>query len=335
MPSIQAHRVVWPQPGHVAIEAFTCPPPGDHEVQVEALVSLISPGTERAFFLALPNTRLDFPAPAVGYSHIGRIMALGTAVSGFRVGDVVASNARHVSHANLPVERLVKVPPELPHDRAVFFNLLSIALQGVRKAGIELGSSVGIVGQGLVGLLALQLARQSGAYPLVAADLVDSRLALARAGGADQTINPGQEDLSACIGRLTSGDGLDVVIECTGQPGPIVEAFPLVATRGRLVLLGSPRGSSPEVNFYPHIHARGITIVGAHADMRPQHDRTRHFWTWRQDCNLVLQLLAAGRLQVDPMISEVFPWRQAAAAYARLEGPASAQLGLLLDWTAP
>jgi 2-desacetyl-2-hydroxyethyl bacteriochlorophyllide A dehydrogenase len=335
MRSIQAHRIIWPQPGQVAVESFECPPPGENEVIVEALMSLISPGTERAFFLAQPNTRLDFPAPAVGYSHIGRVAVCGAAVSGFEIGDVVASNARHVSHARLSTERLVKVPAGLPQDQAAFFNLLSIALQGVRKARIELGHAVAVIGQGLVGLFALQLARRSGAYPLIAVDPVARRRALARSCGADHVIDPEEADWHAQIGRLTDDRGLDVAIECTGQPGPIVEAFPLVAARGRLVLLGSPRGSSADVNFYPHVHARGLTIVGAHADIRPQRDRAPHFWTWRQDCALVLQLLSAGRLQVAPMISEVFPWHRAAAAYAQLQAPAAGQLGLLLDWTAP
>jgi threonine dehydrogenase-like Zn-dependent dehydrogenase len=335
MTAIEAQRIIWPRPGQVAIETFRCPPPDDHQVLIEAETSLISPGTERAFFLARPNTRLDFPAPAVGYSHLGRIRAKGAAITGFAIGDRVATNARHVSHTLRSADRLVRVPAGLPNDQAVFFNLLSIALQGVRKAQIELGASTAVIGQGLVGQFALQLARLGGAYPLIAVDMAAERLALARTCGADHIINPGQDDLKDGIAYLTGGRGVDIVIECTGQPAPIVEAFPLMARRGRLVLLGSPRGPSPEVNFYPDVHARGITIVGAHADIRPEHDRARHFWTWRQDCELVLELLVAGRLTVAPMISEIFPWHQAAKAYDGLKSNAMDRLGLLLDWTVP
>ena len=98
------HRIMWPQPRCVAIETFSCPPPEANEVLVEAMVSLISPGTERAFFTAMPNTRLKFPALAVGYSHIGRIIATGDDVEGVDVGDIVASNARHVSPARLTAD---------------------------------------------------------------------------------------------------------------------------------------------------------------------------------------------------------------------------------------
>ncbi len=84
--------------------------------------------------------------------------------------------------------------------------------------------------------------------------------------------------------------------------------------------------------FYPEIHVRGISIIGAHADVRPFHDRSANFWTWKEDGELALQLMASGRLQVEPMISEIFPWKQAARAYRLLQQNALPSLGLLLDW---
>ena len=91
--------------------------------------------------------------------------------------------------------------------------------------------------------IALLGVRKAGAFPVIAVDLVTRRLDLSRAGGAHHVINLKNEDLAEGINRPTNGQGVDVVIECTGRPEPIVAAFPLIAKRGRLVLLGSPAES--------------------------------------------------------------------------------------------
>jgi threonine dehydrogenase-like Zn-dependent dehydrogenase len=77
------------------------------------------------------------------------------------------------------------VPTELSDEEAVFFRLIAIALQGVRKAHIELGESVVVLGLGLIGLLALQLAKLSGGLPVIGVDLSETRLDFARKVGAD------------------------------------------------------------------------------------------------------------------------------------------------------
>ena len=84
--------------------------------------------------------------------------------------------------------------------------------------------------------------------------------------------------------------------------------------------------------FYPDIHGRGLSIIGAHADIRPRRDRLRHFWPWRPDCELVMQLMAADRLKVAPILSTIYPWRQAAAAYESLRPNDGMKMGLLIDW---
>src|SRR5439155_9348595 len=115
------------------------------------------PGTERAFFLGLPNTRRQFPSYP-GYSNIGRVVAAGEAVQGLTPGDRVASAGNHASHVVARAVQCYGVPEGLASEEAVYFNLGSIALQGVRKARIELGEAVAVVGLGLIGNLALQLA---------------------------------------------------------------------------------------------------------------------------------------------------------------------------------
>ena len=114
---------------------------------------------------------------------------------------------------------------DVPSEEAVFFNLGAIALQGVRKARIELGEATLVLGQGLIGLLSLQLAKLSGALPIIAADLTDSRLELAKSIGADAILNPEDTDFSEQLNAVTNGNGPVVVIEATGHPDAVSTAL--------------------------------------------------------------------------------------------------------------
>ena len=120
----------------------------------------------------------------------------------------------------------------MPSEEAVFFNLGAIALQGIRKARIELGEATLILGQGLIGLLALQLSKLSGAMPVIAADLTDSRLEISKSIGADRTLNPEDANFSEQLDTVTNGNGPVVVIEATGHPDAVSTALAVAGWGG-------------------------------------------------------------------------------------------------------
>ena len=152
---MKAQRVVWPDRAKVDVETFALPSVGDDEVLVATECTLISPGTERAFLLGLPNAQGRYPSRP-GYSNIGTVIEVGKAVADCEIGDRVASTQGHTSHFVTSPSRLLKVAsPDVPAEETVFFNLGAIALQGVRKARIELGEATLVLGQGLIGLLAM------------------------------------------------------------------------------------------------------------------------------------------------------------------------------------
>ncbi|HIE50316.1 MAG TPA: zinc-binding alcohol dehydrogenase [Armatimonadetes bacterium] len=328
---MQGWRVVWPERAKVALEEFTVPEPGPRQVLVETEATLISPGTERAFLLGLPNTSCRFPTGA-GYNQVGWIAAVGAEVTDLQVGDRVASTANHASHAVLSADRVLPVPEGLTSEQAVFFNLGGIALQGIRKARLELGEAVLVLGQGLIGLLALQVARLSGGFPVIGADVSEWRLQVARRCGADEVLNPQQEGFAQRLAAATGGGGPAVVIEATGHPEPINTAFRLAAGHGRVVLLGSTRGETEAVNFYRDVHRKGLTILGAHNSVRPERDSAPGFWTWRDDAELMLNLLARGRFVLDPLITHRLPAAQAPEAYQMLLDWKEELLGVVLKW---
>ena len=329
---MKAQRVVWPSRAKVDVETFDVPPVGDDEVLVATDCTLISPGTERAFLLGLPNAQGRYPSRP-GYSNIGTVIETGKAVMDWAVGDRVASTQGHTSHFVTTPNRLLKVPStDVPPEEAVFFNLGAIALQGVRKARIELGEATLVLGQGLIGLLAMQLAKLSGAVPLIAADLTDSRLERSKSMGADVTLNPEDANFSEQLRDATDGDGPAVIIEATGHPDAITTALDVAGQDARMVLLASTRGETPSVNFYRDVHKKGLILYGAHNSIRPRQDSSPHFWTLEADSLLLLSLIAQKRFNVTPLISHRVPGKDAPKAYQLLMAWNPGLLGVVLQW---
>jgi len=298
---IQGRRVVFQQKGVVAVEEFKLRQPEPNEVLIRTVSTLISTGTETAFLMALPNTPGVFPQYS-GYSNAGIVDSAGTKVSQLRVGDRVVSRGHHASYVLATEDTILKIPDGTSFDEATFFALSSIALQGIRKAHIELGDSVVVLGQGLVGLLALQLAKLSGAMPVIGIDLYNYRLSISLKHGADHVLNPLKVDLEKEMNKVIDGKGVSVVIEATGNPKVILTAFKLAGDYGRVILLGSPRGDT-EVNFYREIHRKGISIIGAHERTRPRYESYHGWWTQKDDSSLVLKLLSRGLLRVRDLIT--------------------------------
>ena len=329
---MKAQRVVWPDRAKVDVETFALPPIGDDEVLVATECTLISPGTERAFLLGLPNAQGRYPSRP-GYSNIGTVIAVGKAVTDCEIGDSVASTQGHTSHFVTSPSRLLKVASaDVPAEEAVFFNLGAIALQGVRKARIELGEATLVLGQGLIGLLAMQLSKLSGALPVITADLTDSRLDISKSVGADYTFNPEDADFSEQLNSITEGSGPTVVIEATGHPDAISTALDVAGRDARVVLLASTRGKTPSVNFYRDVHKKGLILYGAHNSIRPRQESSPNFWTLEDDSVLLLSLITHKRFDVAPLISHRVPGEDAPKAYQLLMEWNSDLLGVVLQW---
>ena len=329
---MKAQRVVWPSRAKVDVETFALPPVGDDEVLVATECTLISPGTERAFLLGLPNAQGRYPSRP-GYSNIGTVVEVGEAVTDCEVGDRVASTQGHTSHFVTSPSRLLKVPStDVPVEEAVFFNLGAIALQGVRKARIELGEATLVLGQGLIGLLAMQLSKLSGALPLITADLTDSRLEISKSMGADHTFNPEDVDFSKQLSDATKGDGPAIIIEATGHPDAISTALDVAGWGARVVLLASTRGETPKVNFYRDVHKKGLMLYGAHNSIRPRQESSPNFWTLEDDSLLLLSLITQKRFNVAPLISHRVPGEDASKAYQLLMEWNPGLLGVVLQW---
>ncbi len=313
-------------------------PIGNDELLVETMLTLISTGTEMTIYTG------DFPQDSAwagyadyphrpGYSHVGRALEIGGEVEGFSEGDTVFSWAGHSSHAIMPAEKFTRVPDDIRPERAVFGTLSQIALNGVRLGGIALGDSVVIAGVGPVGILALEFARLSGAYPVVALDLHDGRLERALEHGADFAVNPSRQDVVEGLSRATRGRMADTLYDVTGSPRFTPMGLKLLKRGGKMVILGSPRGSV-EVDFHNEVHLLGLQIIGAHNSMHVPVETHANQWTLARDLELFFDLLRTGRMSVDGLVSHTYPWKDAPQAYELLNARRGDTMCLMLDWSA-
>jgi 2-desacetyl-2-hydroxyethyl bacteriochlorophyllide A dehydrogenase len=330
---MKGKRIVWPAAGRTEVEEFDVPAPPADSVLLQTEYSVLSAGTEKAWFLARPNTSGQFPQYP-GYSAAGRILEVGANVKDFRPGDrIVAYHSAHASHTVKHPRDLVRIEDDaIPANEAAFTIIAAMSLQGVRKAHIELGESVLIMGQGLLGLFATQLARLSGALPAIALDLDEKRRQLALELGADCALSPQAEDFTEAFRSVTGGKGANAIIEVTGVASAMNLALECAAWQGRIVALGCSREKADGVDFYQQVHKPGVAIIGAHNFVRPAHDSSPGHWTMRDDLRALLRMIGSGRLHVRPMISEQVSPEQAPAVYRRLAETACPPLGIVFDW---
>ena len=109
------------------------------------------------------------------------------------------------------------------------------------------------------------------------------------------------------------------------------QALALAARFGRVVLLGSPRGRV-EIDPYHHIHSPGVTIIGAHAATTPKVEGVASRWTEQANFELVIDLLATGKLVVEPLVSDRLPASEAIPTYEAIVTRPEEHLGVLFDW---
>ncbi len=319
------------EPGCVELREHELPPLGPRQVLIDGCCSLISSGTD----LTLASG--DFPPGSVwaayagypcrlGYSHVGVVAEVGAEVGDLPVGQRVLSLSSHARWVVAAREAVFTIPDDVTDEQAAWGILGEIALGGVRRAGLTLGESALVLGLGPVGQLTAQLARLDGARPVIAADLVAARCALAERLGAHR----GATDAAAAVRELTD-DGVDVAFDVTGAPSGVNHAAPLVRRLGRVILLGSPRGPA-SIDLHDHVHSRSLQLIGAHNSAHPRQADPNHPWTVTRDTALFFALVADGEVRVDELLSDRHPWHAAPAVFASLLADRSQTMGVLLDW---
>lgn len=259
-----------------------------------------------------PHRLTGMTAPiTLGHEFVGRVVAIGDAVTRLAVGDRVCGDAcikcgtcfwcergeynicevgasigLHVDGAfaqllRVPAYTLHRVPTGVDDRAAVIVEPLAVGFHALRQGRLVVGETVVIVGFGMVGAAAAMIASASGAARVIVVDPAEERAAAARRAGASDVLSPGPE-LRGAVRSLTAGRGADVVLDCTGRSSVLASSVELARRGGRIVVCGIAHDpSSLRADRIVYFEREVIGSLG-----------------YRNDHEAVLRLLASGRLDV-------------------------------------
>ena len=214
-------------------------------------------------------------------------------------------------YAVVSENRLTVVPPDTDPEIAALFGCAVTTGFGVvvNNAKLTIGESVVVFGAGGIGLNMIQAAALVSAFPIIAVDLHDKKLAIAKSLGATHMINAAQMDAASAISQVVGRAGLDVFIDNTGVPSIIETGYNLVKPTGRLVLVGVPKKGS-EIKLYSLPLHFGKVLTGSHGgEAVPQQDIPRYLELFHQD-RLDLRSLVTDRVPLSDVNDAVDAMRR-------------------------
>ena len=295
--------------------------------------------------LEAARSRLDEPM-VLGYSCAGTVIEVAEDIVDIQVGSRVAcAGGGHAAHAEIvsvPRNLVAAVPDHVSGDEAAYTTLGSIALHGLRLAQMQLGESVAVIGLGLVGLLAVQLARSAGCC-VIGMDPDPDRNLLGRQLGCEATATSNSQ-MEALARDHTAGSGVDIVIiaAATSSSAPVALAGEISRDRGRVVAVGAVGLDIPRRDYYEKELSFRVSRSYGPGRYDPEYEEEGHdyrigYVRWTENRNMLafVDLLAAGRLDVQALTSHRFPIENAPQAYELISGKSQEKsLGVLLQYPA-
>lgn len=283
----------------------------------------------------------------VGYSCSGQVVAVGSKVTRFHVGDFVAcagaGSANHAEAVSIPENLAIKLTQENSLKYASITTIGAIAMQSIRRAHVELGENVCVLGLGLLGQLTVQLATLSGAK-VFGVDLQDNRVALAKTFGADYVFNAKQEDWQKSIAFATAHQGVDTtIITAAGNTGDLINyAMQITRRKGKVVLVGDVKLDFDREQLYNKEIDFLISCSYGPGRYDASYEREGHDypyayvrWTENRNMELFARLLEEGKLAIEPLIQQEFALEQAELAYDQLQKQQSLGIVLKYDGSCP
>lgn len=282
------------------------------------------------------RSKLDQPL-ALGYCNAGVVMQSG--VDGFAVGDRVVSNGNHAEVVRVPKNLCAKIPDSVDDESAAFTVLAAIGLQGIRLAQPTIGETFVVQGLGLIGLMTVQMLRANGCRVL-GIDFDSARCELARQFGAATVDLSKGEDAIAAAAEFSRGNGVDAVLICASTKSDEVvhQAADMCRKRGRIVLVGVVGLNLRRDDFYKKEISFQVSASYGPGRYDPAYEEQGHDypigfvrWTQQRNFEAVLDMMAAGTLNVKPLITHRFAIDDAAKAYELLDDTSA--LGIVIEYS--
>jgi 2-desacetyl-2-hydroxyethyl bacteriochlorophyllide A dehydrogenase len=320
------------EPRVVTFQTYLPRPLGPEEVRVGTLYSGISAGTELTIyrgsnpyahkrwdsrlrlFVPVEETPQFYPRP-LGYEEVGCVVEVGRRVKSVEVGDFIYGSWGHRTEAVLSKTTVAR--NRFQHDQdprhGLFARIGAIVMNGILDAQIHVGETVAVFGAGVVGLIAMALARLSGAY-VYGVDINPQRLQAARLY-ADQVVG---EDAARKIKEWTDHHrGADVVIEASGNDRALNEAIRTAAYAGKVIALGFYQGGAGGLYLGEEFHHNRVQVICSQiSKVNPEFSAR---WDVPRLERTIMDLQASGRLNLLPLITHEVPFPEAAQAYQLLD----------------
>lgn len=317
----------------IAIEEVPEPEPAPNEVKIRVVATGICGSEMHAYKGTHP---FRHPPSILGHELAGDIVAVGSRVKGFAVGDRVTIDPQRVcgvcddckagypnacaekimlgvqewtgsfgEYIVCPESQLYRLPDHVSYEEGSMVEPLAVGVHAIRQGEVKPGDSVLVLGGGTIGLSALAGAIDAGATTTILTDAFDFNLAIARRMGATATVNVRQQDVTQVVREITDGKGVDVAVVAVGLTAVLNQAIATVKKRGIVVLVGLFE-QAPTIQDT-------FAIIGSERMIRGSQ-------TYRpQDVERALELIASGRTDVKAMITHRLPMSQVAQAFEMVD----------------
>lgn len=371
-------KQIFAKKGEVVIEEIPPPTCEDNGVLIANVYSVISVGTEslmigesrenlisralknrdllkkglkaikkRGLKSTISTVREMYPQlTPLGYSSAGIVISVGENVIDVNIGDWVAcagaGKANHAEVVAIPRNLVAKIPGGVSFKEAAFATLGSIAMHGIRRAERQFGETIVIVGLGLLGNLALQIARASG-YKVIGVDINEDRVKLAEKLGADLALVSTKVDVIEETLKFTQGIGADAVIIYASTPSSDVvnQAMRMIRKKGRIVVVGTVGMNLERQPFYENEADFLISCSYGPGRYDPTYEEKGIDypigyvrWTENRNMQAFLEMLKERKVNVEPLIGAEFPIEEANRAYDLIMRVEKRPLTVLLKYDA-
>ncbi len=319
-------------PGAALATDWPIPQPGPKDLLVKVKAAAIC-GTDSHIYEWTPyaQSRVKPPTP-VGHEFCGEVVEVGSAVSGFAVGDLVAGETHipcevcllcrtgqpHIcqnmlilgihtpgvfaEYALLPAVCAWKLPPGFDPEVGAVLEPMGVGVHGALLGPLH-AANVVVLGAGPIGALAAATAAVSGAKKVMVSDMEDVRLEMAKSLGATHVFNPRRDDVLAEVRKETDGYGADVVLEVTGVPAVMESALKMARKSGRVTFIGLPSDPVTIKDFSNDLIYKELKVSGITGRLM--------YETWFQ----VMSFIDSGKINPKKVITHRFPLEEYDAAF--------------------
>jgi threonine dehydrogenase-like Zn-dependent dehydrogenase len=330
-------------------------PLGEFEILVRTEVSALSPGTETRIYTGLESKRFSYRVGypfSLGYNNVGKILAVGKRVQGYREGERIFTRMPHLSDyvvaervvehtrgdtdSNVPQSYhvIAPVPDNVSSEHAVLTHLFVLGFNALHRGQYRFGENVVVIGLGIVGLGAVCMARAAGAS-VAAIGNSSSRLEVARRMGADEVWLAGDDDRgrAACFGGEA---GIDLVILCTDSWSAMKTATEIARRNTRIAVLGFPGVGQGPIPFDPFepadFYNKSLCYIAVSwmpsDDYPPEYQR----FTVKRMYRHILDLMSRKRIDLAPIVTHHFPIERIRDAFDLVLSKDKSAIGIVFDW---